>query len=201
MRKTLEVSVDGDPVAKLRLSSRGFCEWFMLVQMFIFMVIISHGTLQTAKELQKFNDMLTLNVTVEKEPPSNTTRVTYEYLVDTFYIPCYKNSYLAGYVSNPETREEILYPSYITDNCDGGYYKYDGYVNFEQNSYYYNSNYETVHEVSLAESHADFAEFLNNKTRHGWDLFTIDFPDRGHVSHSSTVLRSTVCVFRRPLND
>ena len=73
MRKTLEVSVDGDPVAKLRLSSRGFCEWFMLVQMFIFMVIISHGTLQTAKELQKFNDMLTLNVTVEKEPPSNTT--------------------------------------------------------------------------------------------------------------------------------
>ena len=55
--------------------------------------------------------------------------------------------------------------------------------------------------VTLAESHMDFAEFLNNKTRHGWDLFTIDFPDRGHVSQSSTVLRSTICVFRRPLND
>ena len=91
MRKTLEVSVDGDPVAKLRLSSRGFCEWFMLVQMFIFMVIISHGTLQTAKELQKFNDMLTLNVTVQREPPLNTTsnitHVKYEYLVETFYVP------------------------------------------------------------------------------------------------------------------
>ena len=95
MRKTLEVSVDGDPVAKLRLSSRGFCEWFMLVQMFIFMVIISHGTLQTSRELQKFNDMLTLNVTVQREPlpatslntTSNFTHVKYEYLVETFYVP------------------------------------------------------------------------------------------------------------------
>tara|TARA_B100001540_G_C15423611_1_gene468865 strand:- start:34 stop:540 length:507 start_codon:yes stop_codon:yes gene_type:complete len=162
MRKTLEVSVDGDPVAKLRLSSRGFCEWFMLVQMFIFMVIISHGTLQTAKELQKFNDMLTLNVTVEREPPSNTTRVTYEYLVDTFYVPCYKNSYLSGAVSNPQTYEEILYPSYVTDNCDGGHYKYVGVRYWEAHGHYYTSNYhnyQTVHEVSLAESHTDFPRY------------------------------------------
>lgn len=173
----------------------------------LFMVIISHGTLQTARELQKFNDMLTLNVTVQREPPLNTTlnitHVKYEYLVDTFYVPCYKNSWLRGDVSNPQTYEEILYPSYVTDNCDGGHYKYVGnsYTYYERSNYYGQTYDQTVHEVTLAESHMDFAEFLNNKTRHGWDLFTIDFPDRGHVSQSSTVLRSTICVFRRPLND
>ena len=154
-------------------SSRSFADWVILVAAFIFLVIISHAADRTVEELQKLTATATLKPASPQTFPRSPQPSPPPYPGNVPYPPPSPPAYPS---SAAQPRYEYLVESFIVSCYVAPHYSsncasLDGFINREPGA-------------------REYADFLNNKSAEGWELFqSINEDGLANVNRD--------CIFRR----
>ena len=178
--------------------SRSLTDWIMLVGLFIFLVILSHGQMSAANELKKLNQRMGAQLAfspptappppypVGVPPPSplnlTTPQPNYEYLVDTFQLPCCLSPHPGYNNVNGLPRDGCFVGNQLNPTCP-----------WPISSRLGNDGYR----VGQTGGNGEFTIFLNNKTNEGWNLLQII--DGAAVKLYFDTSTQITCIFYRHL--